>query len=67
MTWRQKLRLSAKWHVGDSHEIARIDHGHHKGGFPGRFIPTRKATSGINGFELRGGHETLHALGVGVL
>jgi len=39
----------------------------YKGGFPGRFIPTREAFSRINGFELGGGHETLHAFGIGVL
>mmetsp|Transcript_59990 Transcript_59990/g.121809 ORF Transcript_59990/g.121809 Transcript_59990/m.121809 type:complete len:360 (+) Transcript_59990:447-1526(+) len=59
--------LAAGRHVGDSCEVAGINHRHYKGGFPGRFIPTREAFSRINGFELGGGHETLHAFGIGVL
>mmetsp|Transcript_62381 Transcript_62381/g.98718 ORF Transcript_62381/g.98718 Transcript_62381/m.98718 type:complete len:299 (+) Transcript_62381:1805-2701(+) len=59
--------LAARWHVGDRREVAGINHRHYEGSFPGRLIPTREAASGINGFELSGGHESLHALGIRVL
>mmetsp|Transcript_2871 Transcript_2871/g.6742 ORF Transcript_2871/g.6742 Transcript_2871/m.6742 type:complete len:259 (-) Transcript_2871:312-1088(-) len=73
--WQEGLSLHASLrhlelagrHVGEGREVRRVDQGHSEGGLPCGLVPAGKATTGVDGLKLRGGHVPRFALGIRVL